>query len=258
MKTLDVRGTNVPRIGLGTWALRGETCQEILLLALDLGYRHIDTAEMYGNERAIGRALAQSGVPRQELFLTSKVWQNHMRHDDVLEACDRSLEDLGTDYLDLYLIHWPVTDVPVDETVGALDELQISGRARRIGVSNFSVAQLAEAQGACQTGIFCNQVEINPWRYPSDVLAACQASDVLVTAYTPLARGRVQRSDVLREIGDGHGKTAVQAALRWLIQKPNVVAIPKASSRDHLVQNLAVFDFELEADEMAAIDALSS
>jgi len=258
MKTLDIQGARVPRIGLGTWALRGETCQETVLAALDLGYRHIDTAEMYGNERAIGHALAKSCLPREELFLTSKVWRNHMHHDGVLEACDQSLEDLGTEYLDLYLIHWPVTDVPIDETVGALDELQRSGRVRRIGVSNFSAAQLAEAQKVSQTGIFCNQVEINPWRYPADVLAACQASDVLVTAYTPLARGRVQSSDVLRDVGDSYGKTAVQVALRWLIQKPNVVAIPKASSRDHLEQNMAVFDFELDSRAMEAIDNLSN
>lgn len=257
MNTIDVRGTSVPQIGLGTWALRGETCHKTVLMALDLGYRHIDTAEMYDNERAIGRAIAQSRVPREELFLTSKVWRDHMHHGDVIKACDRSLEDLGADYLDLYLIHWPVADVPIDETVGALDELQHSGRARRIGVSNFSAAQLAEAQEASQAGIFCNQVEINPWRHPGDLLAACQASDVLMTAYTPLARGRVQSSDVLREIGATHGKTPVQVALRWLIQKPNVVAIPKASSREHLEQNLAVFDFELDNAAMEAIDDLS-
>ncbi len=256
MEYLNIRGTSVPRLGLGTWALRGQACLEAVQAALAAGYRHIDTAEMYDNERAIGAAMERSSVGREDIFLTSKVWKNHMRRDDVLTACDRSLEALGTDYIDLYLIHWPVVDVPIRETVGALDELQESGRARHIGVSNFNAAQLAEAQAASRTGIFCNQVEFNPWRRPAEVLAACQKSQVMVTAYTPLARGRVERSSVLEEVGDRFGKTAAQVALRWLIQQPCVVAIPKASRRDHLEENLAIFDFVLDQTAIAAIDAL--
>ncbi len=258
MEHLEIRGSSIPSIGLGTWALRGETCQQVVLAALELGYRHIDTAEMYGNELAIGEALKKSSVRREEIFLTSKVWQTHMHHNDVLEACDRSLADLGTDYVDLYLIHWPVAHVPIRETVGALDEIQHSGRARHIGVSNFSAAQLGEAQAASQSGIFCNQVEFNPWRRPGEVLAACQQSNVLVTAYTPLAHGSVEQDDVLNQVGSRYGKTAAQVTLRWLIQKPNVVAIPKASSRKHLSENLAIFDFELDAQAVKAIDDLSS
>jgi 2,5-diketo-D-gluconate reductase B len=257
MTTIEIRGTRVPRIGLGTWALSGGTCQESVLAALELGYRHIDTAEMYGNEADIGQALARSGIDRSQLFLVSKVWRNHMRYSEVMSACDRSLSDLRTDYLDLYLIHWPVYDVPVEETVRALDELQRSGRAHHIGVSNFSVGQLREAQEASQSGIFCNQVRFNPWANPADVLSACQDSGVLVTAYTPLAHGSVVGSDVLREIGIRHGKTAAQVALRWLIEHRNVVAIPKASSREHLAENMAVFDFELTEDEAQAIERLA-
>lgn len=258
MEHLVIQGTSIPRIGLGTWALRGDACEEVVVAALELGYRHIDTAEMYGNERAIGRALARSGVPREELFITSKVWQNHMHSEQVLEACDQSLKDLGTDFLDLYLIHWPVASVPIPETIGALDELQRLGRARHIGVSNFNRAQLREAQQASRSGVFCDQIEVNPWRFPTDVVAACQEADVLVTAYTPLARGAVGSSDVLGEIGRRCGKTAAQVALRWLIQQPNVAAIPKASSREHLAENLAVFDFTLDAEATGAINNLAN
>jgi 2,5-diketo-D-gluconate reductase B len=214
MEHLGIRGISVPRIGLGTWALRGETCEEVVAQALELGYRHFDTAEMYRNETEIGRALKRAGVPREELFLTSKVWRNHMHYDGVLRACEQSLTELGTDYLDLYLIHWPNPEVPIEETVSALDELQRSGRARCIGLSNFGLSELRAAQAASRVGIFCNQVEFNPWEQPTAVLEACQAEDVLVMAYTPLARGRVQRSEDLRQIGDRFGKTPVQEGER--------------------------------------------
>jgi 2,5-diketo-D-gluconate reductase B len=258
MEHLTISGVSVPKVGLGTWALRGETCRDVVRLALDLGYRHIDTAEMYGNEQAIGEALALSSVARDDIFLTSKVWQNHMTYADVLATCDQSLADLGTDYVDLYLIHWPVSHVPIDETVSALDELQRTGRTRHIGVSNFSVAQQRSAQSASQFGILTNQVEFNPWRQPRQVLSACQESDVLVTAYTPLARGRVLSSDTLAAIGSRYDKTAAQVTLRWLIQKPNVITIPKAANPDHLRENLEVFDFELDGDAVMQIDGLVS
>jgi 2,5-diketo-D-gluconate reductase B len=257
MQHLDIQGARVPLIGLGTWALRGETCEDAVLAALDIGYRHIDTAEIYGNERAIGKAWQRSGVPRHQLFITSKVWQNHLHHDDLLAACDQSLEDLGTDYLDLYLIHWPVAGVPISETMAALDELQSAGRARHIGVSNFGVVQLREAQQVSHSGIFCNQIEVNPWRRPDDIVSACQASNVLVTAYTPLARGRVAQSNVLLEVARRHGKTAAQVVLRWLVQQPGVVTIPKASTREHLEENLDVFDFALDDHDVDAINALA-
>lgn len=221
-----------------------------------MGYRHIDTAEMYANEEPIGQALAEAGVPRPDIFLTTKVSNSHLRRADVLTACRSSLERLGLDYIDLYLIHWPGHDVPLEETMQALDELQASGLIRHAGVSNFNVGLMQAAQTAARYAVFCNQVEFNPWERDHALVAVCQTEDILLTAYTPLARGRVLNTPDLIAIGQTHHKTPAQVALRWLTQMDNVVAIPKAASQAHLKENLDVFEFELTPDEIAGIDAL--
>lgn len=249
----SIRGVAVPTIGIGTWNLRGARGQSAVEMALELGYRHIDTAEMYRNESEIGHAIAVSGVPREELFLVSKVWRTNLRRDEVLGACDDSLKRLGVEALDLYLIHWPSRAVPIEETMEAMDELVSSGRTRTIGVSNFTIDQMQAAHRASEAGVFCNQVEYHPNQGRSDLQKVCAENDILLTAYSPVAKGRLARDRALQEIGDRHGKTAAQVALRWLIEQENVVAIPKSQSEAHLRENLAVFDFELTDEERATI-----
>jgi 2,5-diketo-D-gluconate reductase B len=253
MEFATIKGEKVPKIGLGTWALRGDACRQTVAEALALGYRHIDTAEMYGNEEPIGEALAECGLPRDEIFVTTKVWNSHLKRAQVLAACRRSLERLGLDFVDLYLIHWPAHDVPVEETMEALDELHGAGLIRHAGVSNFEVDLMARAQRASQSGVFCNQVEYNPWNQEPDLLKVCQAQDIMLMAYTPLARGRVSNSEVLVKLGSRHEKTPAQVALRWLTQMDHVVTIPKAANGAHLRENLALFDFQLTEAEMAQV-----
>lgn len=256
--TISIQGVALPVIGLGTWDLRGDECRHAVTSALKMGYRHIDTAEMYGNEAEIGQAMREAGVPRREIFLVSKVWTNHAGADQVEAACRASLDRLGCQYLDLYLLHWPVARVPIQETVEALAELQTKGLIRRFGVSNFSVQQLEEAEGASSVRLLCDQVRFNPWHGQTELVAYCGRRDLLLTAYTPVAKGRTASDPVLVRIGRKYGKTGTQVALRWLTQQRNVVAIPKASRPDHLQENLGAFDFRLNEQEMAEIDQLSS
>lgn len=256
MEYESVQGVSVPKLGIGTWNMKGRQAQEAIRSALELGYRHIDTAEMYRNEREIGAALAESSVAREELYLVSKVWTNHLKADQVVAACSNSLDRLGTDYLDLYLIHWPSDSVPIEETMAGMRQLLESGQARQVGVSNFSVDQMDRASQALGSKIFCNQVKLHLEHRQQAVVDYCQRNDVLVTAYTPLNKGRIGNQGLLAEIGDNHGKSGLQVALRWLIQQDKIVAIPKASSRDHQASNIDIFDFELNDDEMERLDRL--
>lgn len=257
MQYETVQGVDIPKIGLGTYNMRGSDCQRAVETALDMGYRHIDTAEIYRNEREIGRALAASPVARDDLFVVSKVWSNHFQSDQVERACEASLERLGLEYLDLYLIHWPSDSVPLAETLAGMDELVRSGKTRRIGVSNFSVAQLEQARQEAESPIFTDQVKFHVHHRQDELTDYCQTEDILVTAYTPLEKGRSDSQATLQEIGARHGKTAAQVALRWLIEQEKVVAIPKAASEQHQRENLDVFDFSLSKEDRRAIDALA-
>lgn len=257
MTSVVVQGIEVPQIGLGTWDLRGETCRRAVASALAIGYRHVDTAEFYRNETEIGQALSNSGVARSKVFITSKVWSNHLRTEEVVRACEASLANLGTDYLDLYLVHWPSSSVPIEETMAGMQNLLDQGKARTVGVSNYSVDQLRRADSALEGRVFCNQVRYNV-RYSQSAMAEiCRSRDVLLAAYTPLAKGQLDLEPVLLRIGESHGKTAHQVALRWLIQQENVAAIPKAASEAHQRENLDVFDFELTKTEMEQIAAIA-
>ena len=248
-------GQDMPRLGLGTWRLSGRDCETAVRLALDMGYRHIDTAEMYGNHREIAEGIAASGVSRSEIFLTTKVWSSSLRRHEVFESFDRDLTELNTDYVDLLLIHWPDSSVPLAETLGAFDELVDRGRVRNIGVSNFPSSLLEEAVGAAKHPIAANQVECHPFLNQTKLLGTCRRQGVILTAYSPLARGRALDDGTLSSIAENHGKSPAQAALRWQIQR-GVTVIPKASSWEHLRANMDVFDWSLRDDEMETITAI--
>ncbi len=256
MESIAVQGESVPAIGLGTWALRGAEAVSAVLSALELGYRHIDTAALYRNEAEIGQAISRSRLPRESIFLVTKVWHTDLRGKDVMHSCEQSLARLGLDYVDLLLIHAPNRSIPLDETLRAMNGLQSEGKVRHIGVSNFSVDQLEEARRLSSTPILCNQVEYHPFIERNKLLSYCRENDVLLVAYTPFARGRVLREPVIQRIADEHSKTSAQVVLRWLIQQPKVATIPKSADSGRQRENLEVFDFSLTEVEMEQIAGL--
>jgi 2,5-diketo-D-gluconate reductase B len=256
MLHIDVKGTKVPALGFGTWALSGRGCYEAVRAALSLGYRHIDTADMYGNETEVGRAIRDSGLARDSIFLTTKVPPGKLRARDAKRCCEESLRKLGLDQVDLLLIHWPNSAVPLGETLGAFAELRAAGKTRFIGVSNFPATMLREAVEQHGADLLCNQVEYHPYLPQRAVLQGARGYGMMVTAYSPVAKGRVARDAKLAAIGRKYGKSAVQVALRWLIEQPAVAAIPKAGPRDHIAANIDIFDFALAEEDRAAIAAL--
>lgn len=256
MEFETVQGVDVPKIGLGTWKMPGKTCYLAVRSALELGYRHIDTAELYENEKEVGRAMADSGVPRSEIFLVTKVMSSHLSHAEMLKAAQGSLRRLGLDQIDVYLVHWPNSRVPIADTMRAMNKLVADGLVRLIGVSNFSIEEFEEAQAASEVRLFTNQVSYHIREPDDDLRTYCQRHDVLLTAYSPLARGRLARDRVLTAIGKRHGKTASQVALRWAIQQEKVVAIPKSASAERQRENLDVFDFGLSPEDLADLASL--
>ena len=250
-------GTLIPLIGLGTWDLRGRTCARMVEAAIRLGYRHIDTAEMYDNEREVGEGLRASGVEREEVFVTTKIWPSHFAARDLERAAKDSLARLRLSHVDLLLLHWPNPQIPLSETLGALCAVKRRGLARNIGVSNFTVALIEQAVKLAQEPLVCNQIEMHPFLDQSKVVAACRRHGMAVVAYSPIARGRVKGNAVLTRIGKAHGKTAAQASLRYLVQQ-DIAVIPRTSRAERLAENLAIFDFELLAAEMKEIAALAS
>lgn len=254
MEYVNVQGEEIPALGFGTWQITGPACQRAVLDALRIGYRHIDTAQAYENERQVGEGIAASDVDREEIFLTTKVWHRNVSHDATIRTTEQSLNRLDTDYLDLLLIHWPVEDVPVEETLDAMLELKEQEKVRNIGVSNFPPSKLQQAVD--HAPIICNQVEYHPFLGQRRLLELSEEHDLMLTAYSPLARGRVLQDSTLETIGGRHDKSPAQVVLRWLIQQERVAAIPKAASHDHRVSNIDIFDFELSDDEMDDIFAL--
>lgn len=247
----------IPALGYGTWQLRGKEALTGVAKALELGYRHIDTAQIYENEAEVGEAIAGSGIPRSDIFLTTKIWNTNLRYGSLQTSADESLKKLKTDHVDLLLIHWPITDVPFEEQLRGLQEVQKSGKAKLIGVSNFTVAQMREVVETIGADIATNQVEYHPFLSQKPVLGYMKAKGMFLTAYSPLARGKVADAPLLQELGRKYGKKPGQIALRWLVQQENVAAIPKAGSDEHLKGNIDIFDFLLEEDEMQKIHALA-
>jgi 2,5-diketo-D-gluconate reductase B len=257
MKFIELKGARVPALGFGTWPLSGADGVRAIREALDLGYRHIDTAQLYDNEAEVGTALKQAGVSRDELWITTKLAPNNLAAKDVARATAKSLERLGLDRVDLLLIHWPSRAVPLAETLDAMASLRAAGKTRFIGVSNFTVKLLDEAVGRIGANLLCDQVEYHPFLSQRAVLGAVRRHGLMLTAYSPVARGRVNDDPTLQRVAKKYGKTPAQIALRWLMEQDNVAAIPKAGRRAHMAANLAAFDFALEPADHDAIDALA-
>jgi 2,5-diketo-D-gluconate reductase B len=256
MPLVEANGAKIPLAGLGTWELRGRTCARIIDAALRLGYRHIDTAEMYDNERDVGDGLRASGIDRDDVFVTTKIWPSHFAPRELERAAEASLARLRLAQIDLLLLHWPNPQVPLSETLAALCKVKRMGLARHIGVSNFTVALVEQAVKLASEPLVCNQIEMHPMLDQSKVVAACRRYGMAVVAYSPIARGVAANEEVLARIGRAHGKSAAQVSLRFLVQQ-NVVVIPRTSRVERLSENLAIFDFELPAGEMKEIAALA-
>ena len=254
--SISANGAKIPLVGLGTWELRGRSCARVVEQALRLGYRHIDTAEIYDNEREVGEGLYASDVKRGEVFLTTKIWPSHFAPRALERAARDSLVRLRQSEVDLLLLHWPNPQIPLEETLGALCKVKRDGLARHIGVSNFTVAMIEEATRISTEPLVCDQVECHPYLDQSRVLAACRANFMAMVAYSPIARGNAKNDKVLAGIGAAHEKTAAQVCLRYLVQQ-NIVVIPRTSKVDRLVENASIFDFKLNAMEMRAIAALA-
>lgn len=257
MHFVEANGARIPAIGLGTWELRGRACARLVEQSLRLGYRHIDTAQVYENEREVGEGVRSSGVKRADVFVTTKVWTTHFAPNDLLRSVKESLARLRMTEVDLLLLHWPNPQVPLEETLGALAQAKQLGLARHIGVSNFTVALIEEAVATCSEPLVCNQVEYHPYLEQAKVLAVCAENGLALVAYSPVAKGRVKNAEALNRIGAHYGKTAAQVCLRWLIQQ-NVVAIPRTSKIERLSENLDIFDFTLSDGEMADIFAMGT
>jgi 2,5-diketo-D-gluconate reductase B len=250
MRHVTAQGVDIPVVGLGTWQLRGRTCREAVAHALSIGYRHIDTARIYGNEAEVGAGLRDSGVDRDEVLLVTKVPGSSGDRAGVQREVEASLDDLGLDHIDLLLLHQP-GPAPIAETMAAFREQQDAGRVHHLGVSNFSVAELDRA--SAEAAIVTVQNEYHPDRRQDEVLSWCREHDVALTAYSPLGKGSEVEDDTLAAIGREHGRTPAQVAIRWLIQQDHVVTIPRSSDASHREENLDVFDFELTDEEMARI-----
>jgi len=253
--SLSAHGATMPAIGFGTMELP-ERPAELVAAAISVGYRHIDTARKYGTEAYVGEGIRTSGIARGELFVTTKVTELDAREADLMRSVETSLSTLQLDYVDLLLVHWPQPKVPFSVTLGALAKTKRLGLTRHIGVSNFTLAMLDEAVAVCPEPLITNQVEYHAYLPQDRMLAALKKYGMILTAYCPLARGKLLQDPVLREIGEAHGKTIAQIALRWLVQQPMVAAVPRALTEGSIEENLNVFDFALSDQEMQRISLL--
>jgi diketogulonate reductase-like aldo/keto reductase len=254
---IETHGARIPQIGLGTMTLTGEAGVAAMKTALEVGYRHLDTAAHYGNEKENGEALRASGVKRADVFITTKVRQDEAMPDDFARVVDQSLANLQLPFVDLLLIHWPSKTVPLKLTIGALCKAKAGGKTRHVGVSNFTTAQLDEAWKHTTEPLVCNQIEVHPFINQDKLIDACKARGMAVVAYVPIARGKVPGAEALERIGKAHGKTAAQVSLRYLVEL-GLVAVPRSTKREHLMENLDVFDFKLGAAEMAELRKLNA
>jgi 2,5-diketo-D-gluconate reductase B len=256
MQSITANGATIPMLGLGTWQLNGSVGSRIVEQALKLGYRHLDCALIYGNEKEVGEGLHASGVKREDVFITTKVPHTELTPPALERAVKQSLANLRVSDVNLLLIHWPNPQIPLAETLGAMCKMKKEGYARHIGISNFTVALIEEAVKLSSEPLVTNQIEWHPYLDESKVKAACDKHGIAVTAYCPIARGRAVGDEVLTAVGQKYGKTAGQVSLRWLIQKGAIV-IPRTSKVERLTENMSIFDFELSPQDMAEIDMLA-
>ena len=256
MENLQTQGIALPRLGLGTFRLQGDACRAAVESAIALGYRHIDTAEMYGNEEAIGAAIAASRVARKELHVTTKVWNENLAPDAIRRAFDASLKKLRVDQVDLYLVHWPARNMNLPAMFETLMKLKQEGRTRAIGVANFNIALLKTVVEDIKAPIACNQVEYHVMLDQTKLRQYLTAKSIPLVAYCPLAQGRVASEDVLTRIGRKHDASAAQVALKWLLDQDGVAAIPKASRAESQQANLDALKLRLDDDDRKAIAAL--
>ncbi len=253
---VEAQGARIPALGLGTWQLDGGVARRMVGSALEIGYRHIDTAQMYGNESEVGAAIASSGVARDDIWLTTKIWPDNFREGALQRAAEASVRRLRT-VPDLLLLHWPNPSVPLEQTMRALNDAKRRGFARHIGISNFTVALIQEALARSEEPLLVDQVEYHPYLSQDAVREELHANGMALIAYSPLAKGRVFSDRTLARIGERHGKNAGQVTLRWLIQQDGVVAIPRSSRAAHANANFEIFDFALSDAERAEIAALA-
>jgi len=257
MQVVQAHGARIPVIGLGTMTLKDDVCVQAVKTALQVGYRHIDTAAFYGNEKENGEGLRQSGVKREDVLITTKVRENNLLPENFNKSLDQSLANLQLPYVDLLLIHWNNKDIPFKISIGALCQAKKDGRAKHVGVANFTTTMLDEAWAVTTEPLVCNQIEMHPFINQDKVLAACKKHGMAVVAYCPIARGKVPGADALERIGKAHGKSAAQVSLRYLVQM-GVSSIPRTATPAHLKQNLEVFDFQLSDAEMAELKKLNA
>jgi diketogulonate reductase-like aldo/keto reductase len=259
MHNVQAGGASIPSLGFGTWAARGDECAQAVTWALESGYRHVDTAAVYANEEAVGEGIRASRVPRGEIFLTTKVGPDDIDEGKLERSAEASLKRLGFDHVDLLLIHWPSPNIPLKRSMAALAKAKRRGLTRHIGVSNFTPALIAEALALSEEPIVTNQCEYHPRLDQSRLIAACRQQGVSFTSYCPLGRaGDILADPKVTAIAERHGKTPAQVLLRWQVQQPGVIAIPKSANRQRIAENIAIFDFALDEVEMGALFGLAS
>ncbi len=254
---LKFQNISIPALGFGTWQLRGPECQKAVESALGHGYRHIDTAQIYENETEVGAALAGSKIPRGDIFLTTKVWMDRVAPGALEKSVEESLKKLKTAHVDLLLLHWPVAEVPLKDQIKALTAVHKAGLTRLIGVSNYTVAMLKEVKETLGAPVVNNQVEYHPFLSQKPLLDYTRAHGMFLTAYSPVARGKVTGHPLIKAIAGKYGKNEGQVALRWLLQQGNVAAIPKAASEKNIRSNIDIFNFALDDSEMKALHGLA-
>lgn len=257
MQFVEANGAKIPAIGLGTMTLKDDVCVQAVRDALRLGYRHLDTAAFYGNEREVGEGLHASGIDRSEIFVTTKVRHTDLAPGQFERSVETSLKVLNLSYVDLLLIHWPNPQVPQSDSIRSLCNARRSGQTKHIGVANFTTALLDEAVNSATEPLVTNQIEVHPFIDQSRVIAACRKHGMSVTAYCPNARGKAPGSDVLERIGKAHGKSSSQVSLRYLVQL-GLAAIPRTANPAHMKENIDIFDYTLSDAEMAEIKTLNT
>ena len=257
MQIVEAHGARIPMIGLGTMTLKGDVCVQAVKTALQLGYRHIDTAAFYGNEVENGEGLRASGIKREDVLICTKVRENNLLPENFTKSLDQSLANLQLPYVDLLLIHWNNKDIPFKISIGALCQAKKDGKAKHVGVANFTTAMLDAAWAVTSEPLVCNQIEVHPFINQDKVLAASKKHGMAVVAYVPIARGKVPGAEALERIGKAHGKSAAQVSLRYLVQL-GCCAIPRTATPAHLKENLEVFDFKLSDAEMAELKKLNA